>query len=270
MIKETVIANPIDIVYLGDSTGNNITINPLSSTFPWTRTEVDTTVKPNVQPEPSQGLIPYKIIPTTTGAELKDSPVWLLVLSILTLASDSTITNYRTKFEVKDSLLIKPSPSSLDQIQTSDSNSASMQARRLREISGLKVEYLAKIFGVSRTTYYKWIEGSPPHDVHRESLLEVLALVEEVAQRLGSVGATNSWLLTPVSPGGKKPIDYLAEREYATFRGFSLRIRTGQEIFRPIPYSKLVHIERPQEEFEDALERLRPSVWRDEKEDPDQ
>jgi len=44
-------------------------------------------------------------------------------------------------------------------------------AERLREISGLKVERLAEIFGVSRTTYYKWISGSPLHDIHREHLL---------------------------------------------------------------------------------------------------
>jgi len=137
---------------------------------------------------------------------------------------------------------------------TLDSNSASIQAERLREISGLKVERLAEIFGVSRTTYYKWMSGSPLHDVHREQLLEVLSLVEEAVQRLGSPDATNTWLLTPVSPGGKNPIDYLATREYSTFHGFLLHIRTGRETFQPLTPSSRVRRER-------SRERLRLRIW---------
>jgi hypothetical protein len=267
MIREPMITNLADIVYLSDGTGNDIPVNPLSPTFPWTRTGVDATAQPGVQPGLSQGLISYKLLSPTTGAELKDSPVWLLGLSILTLASDSAITDYHAKLEVKNSLSIKSSLSHLNQVQSPDRNSASIQAWRLREISGLKIEHLAKIFGVSRTTYYKWIEGSSIHNGHRECLFEALALVEDANQCLGSVGATNAWLLTPVSPGGKKPLDYLAEREYAIFRGFLLRIRTGHEVFQPVPCSKRVYRERSQEEFEDALERLRPPIWRDEESD---
>lgn len=137
-----------------------------------------------------------------------------------------------------------------------------IQAERLREISGLKVERLAEIFGVSRTTYYKWLSGSLLDDGHREHLLEVLSLVEEAAQRLGSPGATNTWLLTPVSPGGKKPIDYLTAQQYNTFRGFLLRAQAGREVFRPLAPSRLVYRERSREDIEDARERLRPRAWR--------
>ena len=137
-------------------------------------------------------------------------------------------------------------------------------AERLREISGLKVERLAEIFGVSRTTYYKWISGSPLHNTHREHLLEVLPLMEEAAERLGSPNTMNNWLLTPISPEGKKPVDYLASRQYSIFRGFLLKVRTGREIFRPLPSSSRVHQEISREEAEDARERLRPRAWRDE------
>jgi transcriptional regulator with XRE-family HTH domain len=137
-----------------------------------------------------------------------------------------------------------------------------IQAERLREISGLKVERLAGIFGVSRTTYYKWLSGSPLHDPHWEHLLEVLSLVEEAAQRLGSPGTTNTWLLTPVSPEGKKPIDYLTAQQYNTFRGFLLRVQAGREAVRPLAPSHLVYRERSREDIEDARERLRPRVWR--------
>ncbi len=58
-------------------------------------------------------------------------------------------------------------------------------------------------------------------DIHefesREHLLEVLPLLEEATQRLGSPTATNTWLLTPVSPGGKKPIDLLFARKNCRF-----------------------------------------------------
>jgi len=144
-----------------------------------------------------------------------------------------------------------------------DKNSASVQAERLREISGLTIERLAEIFDVSRTTYYKWISGSPLHEVHREHLLEVLPLIEEAVKRLGNPSSTSTWLLTPVSPGGKKPIDYLAAREYTIFRGFLLRVRTGRETFRPLTPSNRTYKERSPEEVKDALERLRPRAWRD-------
>jgi hypothetical protein len=101
-------------------------------------------------------------------------------------------------------------------------------------------------------------------DIHKfeshEHLLEVLPLIEETTQRLVSPAATKTWLLTPLSPGGKTPLDYLAARHYSIFRGFLLRKRTGQEIFRPLAPSKRVYRELPRGEIEDALERLRPPI----------
>jgi hypothetical protein len=96
---------------------------------------------------------------------------------------------------------------------------------------------------------------------------ELLALMEEATQRLGSPNAVNAWLLTPVSPGVKRPIDYLAERQYTIFRGFLLRERVGQEMFRPLAPSNRIYKERSPEEVKDALERLRPRAWRDEDEE---
>ena len=101
-------------------------------------------------------------------------------------------------------------------------------------------------------------------DIHKfeshEHLLEVLPLLEEAIERLGSPAATNTWLLTPVSPGGKKPIDYLEMRQYSIFRGFLLRQRTGREVFRPLAPSKRMYRELPREEVEGARERLNPPI----------
>jgi transcriptional regulator with XRE-family HTH domain len=265
MLKEVEITDPMDLVYAGRGGGNRTGIilsgipSLLDPTFS-RGTGKDTESKPHTQPKFSPSLLPYRLLSTTTGAELKDIDIAL----VLEVAFDGIATEYHITFELKDWPQSKPHTRHLDQIAPPDINSASIQAERLREISGLKVERLAELFGVSRTTYYKWMSGSPLHDVHREQLLEVLSLVEEAAQRLGSPGATNTWLLTPVSPGGKKPIDYLAAREYSTFRGFLLHIRTGRETFQPLAPSSRVRRERSREEVEDARERLRPRVWRDE------
>ncbi len=101
-------------------------------------------------------------------------------------------------------------------------------------------------------------------DIHKfeshEHLLEVLPLLEEAIERLGSPTATNTWLLTPVSLGGKTPLDYLAARQYTIFRGFLLRVRTGREAFRPLKPSNRIYRERPPEEIKAALERLNPSM----------
>ncbi|SRR6266516_6787437 len=90
-----------------------------------------------------------------------------------------------------------------------------------------------------------------------EHLLEVLPLLEEATQRLGSPAATKTWLLTP---GGKTPLDYLIARQYTTFRGFLLRVRSGQEVFRPLKPSNRIYRQRPPEEIKAELERLNPPI----------
>lgn len=271
MLNVAEISNQTGIMYMreGPYPYNNFgavfggTVNLLNPTFSWTATGEDIRPKPDVQPKISQSLLPYKLLSATTESELHEISVLLLVLLLLAVASDRVVTDYHATFEFKNWMQTKYHTGQLDLASTLDTNSASFQAERLREISGLKVERLAEIFNVSRTTYHKWISGSPPHDAHRENLLEVLALMEETVQRLGSTNATSTWLLSPVSPGGKKPIDYLVSREYTVFRGFLLRVRTGREMFRPLTPSNRTYKERSSEEVKDALERLRPRAWRD-------
>jgi len=264
-----------DIVYLGTGPFSTIgalpggSLNLLNSTFSWTATGEEIRPKLVASPKIPQSLLPYKLLSTTTGSELHDISALLLIVLLLAVVSDRVVTDYHTTFEFKNWMRIKSNTNKLAQIKTSDPNSASIQAERLREISGLKVERLAEIFGISRTTYYKWISGSPLHDVHREHLLEVLPLVEEASQRLGSPATTNTWLLTPVSPGGKKPIDYLATQQYSIFRGFLLRERTGREVFQHLMPSNRVHRELSREDIENAHELLRPRTWRDEDNDVD-
>lgn len=93
-----------------------------------------------------------------------------------------------------------------------------------------------------------------------EQLLEVYPLLEEATQRLGSPTATKTWLLTPVTPGGKTPLEYLAARQYTIFLGFLLHVRTGQEVFRPLEPSTRIYQERPLDEIKAELERLNPPI----------
>lgn len=176
---------------------------------------------------------------------------------------------HHATFHIQEPMRTKQHSRHKESFPSLHTNSASAQVKRLREISGLKIEHFTKIFDISRPTYYKWLSGTPLRDSHREHLLEVLPLIEEAAQRLGGPAATNTWLLTPVSPGGKKPIDYLTAHQYTTFRGSLLHVWTGQKIFQPLAPSHLVHRERPQEEIEDRMERLRPRIWQDDDNDTD-
>ena len=265
MLKEAETTDQTGIVYLredmGSSTGVVLggTLNLFNPMFSRTRTEEVTRPEPDVKPELPQSFLAYSLL--STGRELREIHIVFAPIPI--------ITDYRVIFDFKNHMQTKPQTTHIDQILSSDTNSASFQAERLREISGLTIERLAEIFDVSRTTYHKWISGSPLRDAHREQLLEVLSLIEEAAQRLGGPNTTSTWLLTPVSPGGMKPIDYLAAREYSIFRGFLLRVRTGQEMFRPLTPSNRIYKERSPEEIKDALERLRPRAWRnDEEMDP--
>ena len=161
-----------------------------------------------------------------------------------------------------------PKPISLDASQGSSlsrkGNEIADLANRLRESSGLDVESLAQIFKVSRVTYHRWLRGLPVSKRHRDYLLEIRPLIEEAAQRLGSPLALSTWLLTPVSSGGKKPIEDLAEKHYDLFRGFLLHQHTGKEQFRPLKPSNRVFKPRKPEEIEEVRELLRPHTWYDE------
>jgi hypothetical protein len=101
-------------------------------------------------------------------------------------------------------------------------------ADELRVLTGLSPQLLANLFGVSRTTYYKWIDGATPRDSRYSHLLEVLSHVRDISARVAGVADVAAWLRTPVSPGGRTPLDYLRDQRYTAFRGFALRVVSGQ------------------------------------------
>ena len=206
-------------------------------------------VQSDVYPDPLLNEITIEV----TGGELLDFSHFLVKFRF----QMATVTGYRiTYLPTKIPVIETP------HVVLAETPSVETSAERLRAISGLEIEQLAKIFLVSRTTYHKWVKNdSIPNSKHREHLLEVLSHVEKAAQRLGSQRAAANWLLTPILATGKKPIEYLATRKYSVFRGFLLSVQTGQEVLRASTLSKREYRELSKEEVEDSLERLRPRAW---------
>lgn len=126
--------------------------------------------------------------------------------------------------------------------------SAATPAEELRAISGLPPALLAQLFGISRTAFYKWMEGATPRDERFKHLLEVLAHVKDARERLPSSIDFKSWLRTPISPDAKPPLEYLREARFNIFRGLVLRATSSATGASPvassIPSSPLSPIER--------------------------
>lgn len=216
----------------------------------------------------SRDILPYQLLAKTTGAELPECSQWLMFLG-MNITSYRSTTNAHVITNVAEPIRTKHPERVLSHIPLPQKTRAiAEQAMRLRELSGLEIELLADLFGVTRTTYHNWINGSSIRRKYRNHLLEVLPLVEEAAQRLGGGNALKAWLLTPVSPGGTKPIEYLAKRRYDIFRGFLLRQRTGKEHFQPLTPSNRTFQKRSREEVEGVREQLRPRTWLYEDDDP--
>ncbi len=230
----------------------------------------DTRALPNVWPAFFEYLPLGHIVSTITGYELHTATV-INAFFYPNDYLDNVVTSSHIAVSVKDWTPRNALMAVVYQEPNISANSVSTQAERLRAISGLRTERLAEIFSVSRTTYQNWLTGAKaPHESHREHLLEVLPLMEEALQRLGSPNAVSNWLLTPVSSGGKKPIDYLKAQQFSAFRGFLLQVHTGHEVFRPFIRPSRARFEPSKEDIEYGLERLRPSAWKEEAEDEEE
>jgi len=216
------------------------------------------------QPRPDyiRDVFPYSLLAGTTGADIYECRELLIIVGT-EVASHNNITN--ASFLIEKAMQVRKEPLKPVSIHSSHELSLSRKkyeitdlANSLRESSGLDVESLAQIFKVSRVTYHRWLRGLPVSKGNRDYILEILPLIEEAVQHLGTPEAVSMWLLTPISSGGKKPIEYLAEKHYDLFRGFLLHQRTCKEQFRPLKPSKRVFKPRKREEIEDVREQLRP------------
>ncbi|ACL63392.1 hypothetical protein A2cp1_0031 [Anaeromyxobacter dehalogenans 2CP-1] len=99
---------------------------------------------------------------------------------------------------------------------------------RLVTLTGLEMERIASLLGVSRTTLYAWRDGSKPRGSKRDHLLQVVAVIEEVARRFGEPRTVAAWLLTPSPASNLMPFDVIRERRYELCRGMLTRRRTAR------------------------------------------
>jgi len=156
--------------------------------------------------------------------------------------------------------LVSAERRALDEISEPSRPRVQTPAVRLRELSGLDANRLASIFGVSRASYQHWVAGSIPKGARREHLLEVLPLIEEAAELLGGRNATSTWMLSPILPGGPRPIDLLSKREYDAFRGSLLRAPIEHRMMtRPAPFGRRRQMTAT--EVDEALQRLSGRGW---------
>jgi hypothetical protein len=146
---------------------------------------------------------------------------------------------------------------------SSRARNAITAAEELRSFTKLPSITLANMFGVSRTTFYNWIEGSTPRDERFQHLVDALAHVKDASRKLPSTIDLSLWLRTPIASGAKTPLDYLREKRFRVFRG--LLVRVGSEAMGLTPVmSVLSGPTMSREERAAALERISPQPRSDE------
>ncbi len=142
-------------------------------------------------------------------------------------------------------------------IEKSQQSPEAAATARLLAVSGVEKEKIATLLGVSRTTLYAWLRGSRPRGSKRDHLLQVTAVVDEAAQRLGSPRSVAAWLVTPSAASGRAPFDVLKERRYDLSRAMLTRRRTARPTLPQRAPRRIVG-----SELRGALDRLspRPSI----------
>ncbi len=93
---------------------------------------------------------------------------------------------------------------------------------RLKQMASLTDAEVARLFAVSRSNVQGWLHrGQGMHSARQHRLLEILKVLEDAYRRLGEdEQSLRQALLTPVSPEGQTPFDYLAQGRYLVARGY--------------------------------------------------
>lgn len=132
-------------------------------------------------------------------------------------------------------------------------------AEELRAVSRLTPQQLAQVFGVSRTAFYKWMEGATPREETFTHLMEALNHIKDAKRKLDGITDLSTWLRTPIAAAGKSPLQYIKEHQFSVFRGLVVRARSPVSGFSQV---KAPTIQPSMSTFERRLarERLSPSA----------
>lgn len=141
-------------------------------------------------------------------------------------------------------------------------------AEELRALSRLTPQQLAQVFGVSRTTFYNWMEGATPREETFTHLMEALNHIKDAKKKLDGIVDLSTWLRTPISGGGKSPLQYIKDQQFSVFRGLVVRARSPVSGFSQV---KAPTIQPSLSTFERRLarERLSPSAQIEDDDEPE-
>ena len=115
---------------------------------------------------------------------------------------------------------------------------------RIRQASGLTIEAVAPLAGVSRRTIHSWLAGGSISQRNEERLRAVAEAIEEIAT--ADASSVRDRLLERV-PGSVRIYDMLAERRYseAIARATGKSVKSRPLAYpepRPLPTSLVAHV----------------------------
>jgi hypothetical protein len=94
------------------------------------------------------------------------------------------------------------------------------QLTELKQIAALTNEQLSSLFDVSRTSVQEWLTGRGMRTGNREHLRQILTILRDAYQRLGSSHQLHEILMMPIGKRHLRPFDHLVEKQYAIARGY--------------------------------------------------
>lgn len=94
-------------------------------------------------------------------------------------------------------------------------------AEELRQLTGLTVDRLADLAGVSRQSYHSWLRGNPIASEREERVLRLTSLVQAASAQHGRGDTLRHWLLSPVVGTTRSPFDLLIDGDEEAFLGLS-------------------------------------------------
>lgn len=120
---------------------------------------------------------------------------------------------------------------------------ASMAVAEIRRLSGLTIQQIANLLGVSRRTIHAWSSGQPLNAENHAKLLRVQELIRDVYR--GTAASTRTALLRPIH--GETAFDRIREGRYAEARELltSSRGHRSRAIRRLPPSKKVLDERRP-------------------------
>ena len=175
---------------------------------------------PTVRPKLPLGLENLLVAWRHGTGEIAEGPIYTRIyLSLIEPAEFGTRYDFVTTLELPREPVARV-PTRTRWLVEARSN----PAEQLRELTGLPIEELADIFGVSRVTYYNWIADRPIALDNERRLYAVLKVLSQVSKMRGfGPNELRRWLLTPIGTEGMTPLKLVGSGDDQTVSALALR-----------------------------------------------